>query len=452
MAGYIGTKASVVSSGAERKKVFDITTTTTSLTGCSYTPNQVHVFHNGVRLVDGTDYTATDGSTVTLTTAAQNGDEVVVISYATFQTSDTVSASAGGTFSNAVTVNGNLTVDTNTLFVDAANNRVGIGTSSPDAPLSFAGATGQKVQFYDGTQGYGIGVEASEFRFVTDAAGVFTFKNGATYSTATEYMRIDASGNVGIGTSAIGARITLGDASSTDSTNMIRSYRGAGTATYAEFGEGSGGAKLEHVGGGPVYFKTANTERARIDASGNLLVGKTAAIAGTGVLQIFAPSAQSYTSLVCEGSTTSGIRQIRFYNPNGEIGFISTSGTTTTYSTSSDYRLKENVVPLAGAADRLMQIPVCRFNFIADPDTTVDGFLAHEVQAFVPECVTGEKDQVETVEVTDEDGNVTTETRPVYQGIDQSKLVPLLTAALQEALTEIQDLKARVATLEGGAA
>ena len=119
MAGYIGSKASVVSSGAERKKVFDITTTTTSLTGCSYTPNQVHVFHNGVRLVDGTDYTATDGSTVTLTTAAQSGDEVVVISYATFQTSDTVSASAGGTFSNAVTVDAD---DATVLTVDRATS------------------------------------------------------------------------------------------------------------------------------------------------------------------------------------------------------------------------------------------------------------------------------------------------------------------------------------------
>ena len=106
MAGYIGSKASVVSSGAERKKVFDITATTTSLTGCSYTPNQVHVYHNGVRLVDGTDYTATNGTSITLTTAAQNGDEVVVISYATFQTSDTVSASAGGTFTGEVTFAG----------------------------------------------------------------------------------------------------------------------------------------------------------------------------------------------------------------------------------------------------------------------------------------------------------------------------------------------------------
>jgi len=88
MAGYIGSRASVVSSGAERKKTFDITGTTTSLTGLSYTPTFVHLFHNGVRLVDGTDYTATNGTSITLTTAAQSGDQVVVVSYATFQAAD----------------------------------------------------------------------------------------------------------------------------------------------------------------------------------------------------------------------------------------------------------------------------------------------------------------------------------------------------------------------------
>jgi hypothetical protein len=118
------------------------------------------------------------------------------------------------------------------------------------------------------------------------------------------------------------------------------------------------------------------------------------------------------------------------------VGTISTTNTATSYNTSSDYRLKENVVDLDGAIDRLQQIPVYRFNFIADPDKTVDGFLAHEAQEVVPECVTGEKDAV------DEDGN------PVYQGIDQSKLVPLLTAALQEAIAEIASLKDRVAALE----
>ena len=88
MAGYIGSKASVVSSGAERKKTFAITTSTTNLTGLSYTPTYVHVYHNGVRLVDGSDYTATNGTSITLSNTAVSGDEVVVISYATFQQAD----------------------------------------------------------------------------------------------------------------------------------------------------------------------------------------------------------------------------------------------------------------------------------------------------------------------------------------------------------------------------
>ena len=85
MAGYIGSGASVVSSGAERKKVFDITTNTTSLTGLNYTVGKVHVYHNGVRLVDGTDYTATNSTSITLTVAAVSGDQVVVVSYASYQ-------------------------------------------------------------------------------------------------------------------------------------------------------------------------------------------------------------------------------------------------------------------------------------------------------------------------------------------------------------------------------
>jgi len=123
------------------------------------------------------------------------------------------------------------------------------------------------------------------------------------------------------------------------------------------------------------------------------------------------------------------------------VGSISTNGSSTSYNTTSDYRLKENVVDLTNATDRLKQLEPKRFNFIADADTTVDGFLAHEVQTIVPEAVTGTKDGM----TTDNDGNSV----PDYQGIDQCKLVPLLTAALQEAITKIEQLEARVATLEG---
>jgi hypothetical protein len=127
---------------------------------------------------------------------------------------------------------------------------------------------------------------------------------------------------------------------------------------------------------------------------------------------------------------------IIFRKSNSTVGGISVTTTNTAYNTSSDYRLKENIVTLSGAIARLNQLPVHRFNFIADPDTVVDGFIAHEAQEIVPECVTGTKDEV------DEDGN------PVYQGIDQSKLVPLLTAALQEAIGRIETLEAEVAALK----
>ena len=207
MAGYIGSKASVVSSGAERKKVFDITTTTTSLTGCSYTPNQVHVFHNGVRLVDGTDYTATDGSTVTLTTAAQSGEEVVVISYATFQTSDTVSASAGGTFTGDVTFSGAFTsqgIDDNAnataMTIDSSEN-VLIGTTS----TTIVGSGGLAAK----PQGSGVRLDISNSggsamlldRRTNDGDIVTFYKDGSTVGsigTQGSVIRV-GSGNTNVG-------------------------------------------------------------------------------------------------------------------------------------------------------------------------------------------------------------------------------------------------------------
>jgi len=111
------------------------------------------------------------------------------------------------------------------------------------------------------------------------------------------------------------------------------------------------------------------------------------------------------------------------------VGSIDVAASSTSYNTSSDYRLKENVVPMTGSIDRLKELKPSKFNFIADADTTVDGFLAHEVSDTVPEAISGTKDAV------DDDGN------PDYQGIDQSKLVPLLVSALQEAITRIETLE-----------
>ena len=125
------------------------------------------------------------------------------------------------------------------------------------------------------------------------------------------------------------------------------------------------------------------------------------------------------------------------FNYNGSfISSINTNGSTISYNTGSDYRLKENVVPLTGAKDRVNQLSTYRFNFIKNPGQVVDGFLAHEAQVVVPEAVTNDKDEMF------DDGS------PKYQLIDQSKIVPLLTAALQEAFAEIAALTARVEALE----
>ena len=145
---------------------------------------------------------------------------------------------------------------------------------------------------------------------------------------------------------------------------------------------------------------------------------------------------------------------ISFSNPNGVVGSIRTNASATAFLTSSDYRLKENVTPVTDGIDRLKQLKPSRFNFITDPSVTVDGFLAHEVQGVIPEAISGEKDAVQTweegeklpegVSVGDTKLDENGDPRPAYQGIDQSKLVPLLTAALQEAIAKIETLEARL--------
>ena len=168
-------------------------------------------------------------------------------------------------------------------------------------------------------------------------------------------------------------------------------------------------------------------------------------------------------------NTTDARTHAAFGNPNGQVGSITTNGSATAFNTSSDHRLKENVADMTGAIDRVKALAPKRFNFIADADTTVDGFLAHEAQTVVPEAVTGSHNETEAIgDVTDADGNsvqtgviqpaeleeghswTETGTQPVMQGIDQSKLVPLLTGALQEAIAKIEALETRLTALEDG--
>ena len=203
MAGYIGSKVPVVTSGTERKQHYNITTTTTSLTGLQYTPTKVHVFHNGVRLVDGTDYTATTGTSITLTNAAENGDDVVVISYASFQTSDTVSAANGGTFAGNVTMSGTLGVTgavTAASFVGDGSALTGVGGST----TSGAVGTYANVVYYGAELSFGDTVAGSSLYPATiSKSGDYTYRTGATVAVGSNAgalsgtWRVMASANPG---------------------------------------------------------------------------------------------------------------------------------------------------------------------------------------------------------------------------------------------------------------
>ena len=174
-----------------------------------------------------------------------------------------------------------------------------------------------------------------------------------------------------------------------------------------------------------IDFKIGGSDKVTINNSKQILAGTFASNGATMGCRLDGDNGNLFLSNTQTGSWSN----LKFHNPNGIVGSIDTSGSGTAYNTSSDYRLKENVTYSFDATSRLKQLKPARFNFKADANTTVDGFLAHEVSSIVPAAITGEKDGV------DEEGN------PSYQGIDQSKLVPLLVKTIQE-------LEARIAALE----
>jgi hypothetical protein len=259
--------------------------------------------------------------------------------------------------------------------------------------------------------------------------------------TFTQAMTLDASGNLGIGNANTSNWLYGGLSVGSGTTNTgLTIYGGTSAETSILFADGTTG--LDRYRGYITYghstnamsFGTLNDERMRIDSNGNLLVGTTG-LTGTlgrvttqGVVGV-------YYSLRCHVPATDTNGQVSFTNPNGLVGQITTSGLSTSYATSSDYRLKDNIAPMTGALSIVGQLKPCTYKWKAD-GSDGQGFIAHELQAVVPDCVVGEKDAV------DSDGN------PVYQGIDTSFLVATLTAAIKEQQAIITDLKARIETLE----
>jgi len=356
-----------------------------------------------------------------------------------------------------------------------SSGNVGIGTSSPQEKLQINSADSSFLQLTNNSTGtadnnglyVGVISGGNAYVGIRDTNGsdlLFQTEN-------TERMRIDSSGHLLVGSSSSaggtnGSALQVKGSGSTDSNigimNSINQLAG-------RFHLNSSGSNSVSIGADPDDVASGSSLRFEVDGSEAMRItnGLNVGISNTAPnysLEIGESDGVSNRGL--SFNLNNNVGQIRtrsnlsdtqthyaIINSNGTVGTIKTVGSATQFNTSSDYRLKENVSYDFDATTRLKQLRPARFNFIADADTTVDGFLAHEVSSVVPEAISGEKDAMKTEEyevtpaVLDDDGNVITEavmgTRevPEYQGIDQSKLVPLLVKTIQE-------LEARITTLE----
>ena len=227
------------------------------------------------------------------------------------------------------------------LFFDGTN--LGIGTSSPNAPLTFASTTGRKVGFYQGTQGYSIGVEASNFKFVTDASAIFTWANGATYSTATEYMRLHASGGLSLG-------------NTTDPGAASLSVTGNITASTVSAGQPQAAGKI-------AFSSVCNGD---LGSVGMEIQNTAANPLGTAI-------------------------QFRGWN-SSSTGSITTNVNTTNYNTSSDYRLKNITGKIQSSGTYIDSLNPVEGTW-KDTDDVFVGLIAHEAQSVSrTQIVFGQKD------------------------------------------------------------
>ena len=385
-------------------------------------------------------------------------------------TSEKLTTSATG-----ITVTGNATFADNGKAIFGAGSDLQIYHSGSHSVIKDAGDGNLQLIAND----FQLRNGADNANMMTGAnGGAITLMHNGSSKLATTSTGVDVTGTV----TSDGLTVTQSGATFTPSSQTVALFqRNSATGSGAKvcilagnlsssdlnFGdvdsEDQGRLRYEH-NNDAMTFTTNGSERMRINANGSKDFGSFQAFSGGYNTIIGAGSAASYAlRLDATGTGSAGVLQV--VNGYGQVGSISVSGASTSFNTSSDYRLKTDLQPMTGASARIQSLNPVNFEWIA-AGTRTDGFLAHEAQEVVPEAVVGNKDAMrdEPYEVTpaveatyDDDGNeltaavkavMGTRSVPDHQSIDQSKLVPLLTAALQEALTEIASLKTRVEALE----
>ena len=284
----------------------------------------------------------------------------------------------------------------------------------------------------DGTvDGRDVAADGAKLDLINQGVATTDSPAFAGLTVDTDTLAVDSTNNrVGIGTASPVSNLHINSADTSAGLQITNSATGSAETDGFHISVGSGGfTSLSVKESSGMSFILGGTERGRFSSGGIFHIGRTlsSTVAEDDGL-VLNPNGLIVTARNGTGTNT----HINFVNNAAVdatvVGTIKTSGSTTSYNTSSDYRLKTDAQPMTGATDRLKALNPVNFEWIAD-GTRVDGFIAHEVADVVPEAISGDKDAV------DEDGN------PDYQGIDQSKLVPLLVATIQELEARITELE-----------
>ena len=310
-------------------------------------------------------------------------------------------------------------------LIDTTALATGVG-----AGISFWGTS----ESGGGTSQFGSIKGIKENATSANYAGALAFVTSNSSNVQTERMRITSGGNVSIGKATNGGTKleVVGAIKAENSANDSGLYfSNDGSLSTINSSYGSTGAYT------PIRFLTSDAERMRLSTGGTLFIGGTSSPIGTQRLVLTADgNAGTEPMLFNELRASSATENyVRFYRNGNQVGAITNTLSATAYVTSSDYRLKDNVAPMTGALAKVTQLKPVTYKWKID-GSDGQGFIAHELQAVVPDCVSGKKDGL------DKQGN------PEYQGIDTSFLVATLTAAIQEQQQIINDLKARIETLE----